>query len=222
LHHVAATGSIGDLPVRIDDALLPVVFPCRLVLLALLVAGSGAVSPVQKVIELLDENKVKIQTDLDGEEKEMHEYAEFCDTELEQKTYAIRTAARTIDEIKADIEDATAEIASLGDEITALGTEMASKEKQLDEAELERETGRKTFSKNEGELVESIDELERAVAVVKKDSSFVQTKKHVGKDASRDVKKTMKVIAKILSASWVNQKDFKVLKGFVQTDLAAG
>merc|ERR1719387_3426171 len=35
----------------------------------------------------------------------MDEYTAFCDTELEQKGYAIKTATRTISELDADIKD---------------------------------------------------------------------------------------------------------------------
>jgi hypothetical protein len=38
-----------------------------------------AVSPVMKVVELLDECKAKVQKDLDAEAKLMEEYTTFCD-----------------------------------------------------------------------------------------------------------------------------------------------
>jgi hypothetical protein len=52
---------------------------------------------VQKVIELLEENKVKITNDLAAEEKEMTAYTEFCDKESSEKGYAIETATRTLE-----------------------------------------------------------------------------------------------------------------------------
>jgi NAD-dependent SIR2 family protein deacetylase len=39
--------------------------------LLLLIGTAGAVSPVQKVVELLDECKAKVQKDLDAEAKSM-------------------------------------------------------------------------------------------------------------------------------------------------------
>merc|ERR1719399_2702952 len=136
--------------------------------------------------------------------------------------YAIKTATRTIVELKADIEDGEATVSSKSEEVTAIGTEIAAKDKQLGATKAERETEKAEFDKAEKELIESIDELEGAVAVIKKDVSFVQQAKTVHATQKNNVKAVMKVIAKILSANWVNQKTFKALKGFVQTNLDAG
>merc|ERR1719375_2304151 len=103
------------------------------VILALL-CTSQAVSPVQKVVELLDECKAKVQSDLDLEAKAMEEYLSFCDDELKDKGYAIETAGRSIEELTATIEDAKAQITELGDEISTLGTTIAAKSKELADA----------------------------------------------------------------------------------------
>merc|ERR1719377_333647 len=95
--------------------------------LALLVGTASAVSPVQKVVELLDECKAKVQKDLDAEAKAMEEYTAFCDDELKDKGYAIETAASSIGDLSATIEDATAQVGVLSDEIATLGTTIAAK-----------------------------------------------------------------------------------------------
>merc|ERR1719316_569800 len=88
---------------------------------------AAAVSPVQKVVELLDECKAKVQKDLDLEAKGMEEYTTFCDDELKDKGYAIETAGRSIEDLSATIEDAKAQIVELSDEISTLGTTIAAK-----------------------------------------------------------------------------------------------
>merc|ERR1719194_67056 len=109
----------------------------------LLVSASAVnVSPVQKVIELLEENKVKITNDLAAEEKEMGEYTTFCDDTLTAKGFAIKDAARIITSLEAAIADGEATELVLGDEIAALGTEMATKERELDEKEAVRLKGK--------------------------------------------------------------------------------
>merc|ERR1719171_3229245 len=100
-------------------------------LLMLLVGPSMGVSPVQKVVELLEECKAKVQSDLDLEAKAMEESLTFCDDELKDKGYAIETATRSIEDLSATIEDAKAQIIELGDEISTLGTTIAAKEKEL-------------------------------------------------------------------------------------------
>merc|ERR1719460_2862720 len=91
-------------------------------------------SPIQKVIELLEENKAKIATDLAAEEKEMTEYADFCDKESSEKGYNIKTAVSKIEDLKGVIESCTLKIPGYEDEVSTLGTEVASKNKDLDEA----------------------------------------------------------------------------------------
>jgi hypothetical protein len=54
------------------------------------------VSPVQKVVTLLDELKAKVQADLVAEEKLMDEYTTWCDEEANMKEDAITSAKRTI------------------------------------------------------------------------------------------------------------------------------
>merc|ERR1719240_1179301 len=111
----------------------------RAAVIAALLCACSAVSPVQKVVELLDECKAKVQSDLDLEAKAMEEYLTFCDDELKDKGYAIETASRSIEDLSATIEDAKAQIVELGDEISTLGTTIAAKEKELMEVTKTRE-----------------------------------------------------------------------------------
>merc|ERR1719359_220139 len=109
-------------------------------LLVLLVAAD-AVSPVMKVVELLDECKAKVQKDLDAEAAAMEEYTAFCDDELKDKGYAIETAARAIGDLTATKENANAPIAELTDEIATLGTTIAGKSGELAKATEVRKAG---------------------------------------------------------------------------------
>merc|ERR1719218_269969 len=104
-----------------------------ILILLCLASSASAVSPIQKVVELLDECKAKVQSDLDVEAKAMEEYTTFCDDELKDKGYAIETAGRSIADLSATAEDATAQIAELSDEISTLGTTIAAKNKELDD-----------------------------------------------------------------------------------------
>merc|ERR1719213_1209520 len=84
-------------------------------------AVADAVSPVQKVIELLDDCKGKVAKDLAAEAAVMEEYTVFCDDELKEKGYAIETATREISELGATIEDSKATVLPKTDEISTLG-----------------------------------------------------------------------------------------------------
>merc|ERR1719324_2143612 len=144
---------------------------------AIAAATVAAGSAIQKVVELLDECKAKVQKDLDAETKAMEEYTAFCDDELKDKGYAIETAGRMIGDLTATIDSSTANIGELSDEIATLGTTIAAKSKELADATKVREGQIADFGAAEKELVKSIDELGRAATVLKRGMSFAQTAK---------------------------------------------
>lgn len=180
--------------------------------------SDNAGSPVQKVIELLQANKVKVQQDLDAEAKEMMAYSEFCDTETSEKNYALKTATRKIADLNAAILNGNSQVAGLTDEVSTLGTEMAEKERKLLEANAARKSGNAEFQATEKALVESVDQLDRAIVMLKRGSSFVQA----GAKGNKDIKLALSAISKILDASWVSTKSKKALKGFMQTQQGEG
>merc|ERR1719160_107648 len=103
----------------------------KIILLLALAGTAASVSPVQKVIELLEECKAKVEKDLAAEAAAMEEYTVFCDDELKEKGYAIETAKREIADLSATIEDSKATIVEKEDEIGTLGTVIAGKEKEV-------------------------------------------------------------------------------------------
>merc|ERR1719238_1838052 len=166
---------------------------------ALFIGTAWAVSPVQKVVELLEECKAKVQSDLDVEAKAMEEYLSFCDDGLKDKGYAIETAGRSIEELSATIEDAKAQITELGDEISTLGTTLAAKDKELMEVTKSREAQHEDFVAAEKELVTSIDQLSRAAAVLKRGMSFARAPR-----AKKQVAAAVAALKNIVEASWLD------------------
>merc|ERR1719156_466770 len=181
--------------------------------LLLLISTAGAVSPVQKVVELLDECKAKVQKDLDAEAKAMEEYTAFCDDELKDKAYAIETAGRSLADLAATAESSKATVAELADEIATLGSTTAAKNKELYDASEVRKVQKADFEAAEKELVTSVDQLGRAASVLKKGMSFAQggAKAHAGVKAAVDALKT------IVEAAWLDVGSQRKLKSFLQS-----
>merc|ERR550514_2040627 len=166
--------------------------------LALLVLGSAAgekVSPVQKVIELLDQLKGKVEADLAAEATAMEEYSSWCDTEISEKGYAIKTATREIADHDAAISDAEATISAKEGELADAGKVYAGEKASFEEAEKE--------------LVGTVDELAGGIIQVKKGASFVQVKK--------SLKPVTDVLAKIIEASGVQGAKKRALGAFLQS-----
>jgi len=182
--------------------------------LCLLVGASAAqVSPVQKVIQLLDELKGKVEADLASEESLMEEYTSWCDEEANTKEDAITSSKRTIGDLEATIEDAKASVLSLTSSIDELTTKISTSEKELADAKGIRDKEHEVFVASEKELADTVDSLDRAITVLKKNLSLVQTGKManvLGAMASG--------LQKVVEASWINSHQKAMLQSLLQAN----
>merc|ERR1719484_354895 len=183
----------------------------RLAIFFLAAVSATRVSPVSKVIELLDELTGKVKADLSAEETMMEEYTKYCDSESNEKEDAITSHKRTIGDLEAEIADATARISELGTEVEELAGKISGSESDLAEATKLREEEKAAFSASESELVETVDGLERALVVLKRGQSFLQAR-----DQDTLKKMTMS-LSKIIEANWVNSKDKAVVQSLLQS-----
>jgi hypothetical protein len=181
-------------------------------LLHLVLVGALAVSPVQKVIQLLDELKGKVESDLANEEKLMEEYTTWCDEEANTKEDAITSSKRTIGDLSATIEDAKATIIELTSSIDELTTTISSSEADLDKATSLRNTEHDDFKASEKELVDTVDSLERAMTVLKKNLGFLQNGR-----VSEALGASLSGLSKVVEASWVNAHQKSVLTSLIQS-----
>jgi len=188
------------------------------VIVLALIATSGAVSPVQKVIELLDDCKGKVAKDLAAEAAVMEEYTTFCDDELKEKGYAIDTAKREISELGAAIEDAKATVLAKTDEISTLGNLVAGKEKELADAQGVRSAKNAEFVAAEKELVTSVDECSRAVTALEKGMAFLQGGKK--REAKKQLKAVRMAITSVVAAISIDTESTRKLKSFLQQSSA--
>merc|ERR1719484_322550 len=191
------------------------VLMARLAIFLLAAVGATGVSPVAKVIELLDELTGKVKGDLAAEETMMEEYSAWCDSESNEKEDAITSHKRTIGDLEAEIADASARISELGTEVEELAGKISEAEADLKDATGIREDEKAAFTDSETELVDTVDSLERALVVLKRgQTSFLQAS---DKDAM--AKLTMS-LGKIIEASWVNKKDKAAVQALLQAKSA--
>jgi len=183
--------------------------------LFVLATGAAAVSPVAKVIELLDELTAKVKGDLAAEETMMAEYSKWCDSESNEKEDAITSAKRTIGDLEAEIADASARISELGTEVEELAGKISGAEADLKNATGIREDEKAAFTDSESELVDTVDSLERALVVLKRgQTSFLQAR---DKD---EMEKLTMGLGKIIEANWVNKKDKAAVQALLQSKSA--
>merc|ERR1719316_632948 len=129
-------------------------------LLCLASVMGAKVSPVQKVIELLDELKGKVAGDLAAEETMMADYTKWCDTEANEKEDAITSNKRTIGDLQTEIADASARVGELSTEVEELAGKISGAESDLADATKLREEEKASFAASETELVDTVDSLE--------------------------------------------------------------
>merc|ERR1719191_122992 len=103
--------------------------------LGLPLQGQGAaVTPVQKVLELLDGMVEKAKKEKHEEQMQFAAYEGFCKGTIKEKTQAVTEANEKIEMLKADIQQYEADAAQLADEITKLDTDIATWQQQTENA----------------------------------------------------------------------------------------
>merc|ERR550514_2311462 len=142
-------------------------------ILALLVAPAVAsgldANPLGKVIELMDTLAAKITKDGEVEAKAYREYMEWCDDESKSLGFEIKTAKAKKEKLEAVIEKATADIEAGETAIAELAASISTAEGELKNATLIREKENADFLAAEAELVDGIDVLDRAIAILERE-----------------------------------------------------
>merc|ERR1719316_2479295 len=112
------------------------------------------VTPVQKVIQLLQEMQMKGKAEMSDEQVKFSAYKQFCEQTTAQKTEAISKANALMEELAKQISELDAQIAGFkADEKAA--TEVRDKEKE-------------DYKKTHLDYSESVDALQRAIGILKK------------------------------------------------------
>merc|ERR1719321_1042310 len=146
----------------------------------------------------------------------MGEYSKWCDSESNEKEDAITSNKRSIGDLDAEIADASARISELSTEVEELAGKISSAETELSEATTLRDEEKATFEGSEKEMVDTIDGLDRALVVLKRGQSFLQSRDR------NELKDLTAVFSKMIEASWVNKKDKAVVQSLLQSTSTDG
>ena len=133
-------------------------------------AGAAAVTPVQKVIQLMEGMATKGKEEKHAEQVQFAAYKQFCDDITVEKTRAIKEAEETIEILKADIQEYTATAAQLTKEIAAHDEDISVWTGDMKAATKVREMEKADYDAMHKDYSESVDALTRAIAVLKKQS----------------------------------------------------
>jgi len=131
-------------------------------------AAASEVTPVQKVIQLLEGMLEQGKAEKHEEQVQFAAYKQFCDDTAVEKKRAIAEANERIDILKADISKYTADAARLTKEIAAHDEDISVWTGDSKAATKVREIEKADYDALHKDYSESISALERAIAVLKK------------------------------------------------------
>jgi DNA repair exonuclease SbcCD ATPase subunit len=134
----------------------------------------GGVSPVDKVLELMQALYAQVKEQGKAEAEAYKEFACFCkDTQLD-KDKEINDGDDTENDQYATIEQKTAEKQSLGNSIEELHTDLDDADKSIDQAAIDRENEKKEFETKHADVVASVEGVRTAIATITEATSFVE------------------------------------------------
>jgi len=138
--------------------------------LVLLTVGVNAVdvTPVQKVVQLMEGMLEKGKKEKHGEQVQFASYKQFCDDTTVEKQRAISEAEETIGTLKADIGQYSAQSAQLTKEIAGLDEDISVWNGDIKAATNVRAIEKSDYDAMHKDYSESVDALQRAIAVLKK------------------------------------------------------
>jgi chromosome segregation ATPase len=177
-----------------------VLFACSLANAYELRAG---VTPVQKVIQLMNEMHAKGVQEKQDEEVAFTTFKQWCDNTASNKQKAIKEAEELMEQLEADIAAAESDVSTLTDEIAAINAEMDSKEKDMQAATEIRDSEKEDYKKTHTDYSESIEAVTKAEAVISAKSG--------------DVTQAMMLLQTVSKKRYVPANARRVLDAFLET-----
>jgi len=142
-------------------------------LFAVVAATEVSVTPVQKVIQLLQGMAEKGKKEKHEEQVQFAAFKQFCDDTTAEKQRAITEATALMEQLSANIAKNEADAETLSREITQLDQDISVFGGDKKAATEVREIENADYLKTHKDYSESIDALEKAINVLKKQAADV-------------------------------------------------
>merc|ERR1719359_2781682 len=168
---------------------------------------SLGVTPVQKVIQLMNGMVEKGKKEKQDELVQFASYKTFCDNTVSSKQAAIAEANEAIEVLQADIEKYDATAAKLAGEIAKHDEDISTWEGDMKAATKVREIELTDYTATHKDYTESITALEGAIATLK------------GRQA--DVKQAAAALVQVSSGPLFPAETKKVIDSFLAMDQAS-
>jgi len=142
-----------------------------LTLAALTLGQVDALTPIQKVLQMLTNMKTKGEKEVEIEKKTFAKFNSWTHSQTKELEFELKQAREQEDELDAAISKASDDKKRLGEQVTALDSEIDSLEARQAAADKLRDNARKQFMEVRADYAQSLDALERAIQVLKTQDS---------------------------------------------------
>jgi len=167
-------------------------------------AQAETVTPVQKVIQLLNGMVEKGKKEKHEEQVQFAAYKQFCDDTTVEKQRAIKEANEMIEILEADIQKYEADAAQLAKEIAKHDEDISTWEGDFKAASKVREIEHTDYVATHKDYTESIDALDEGIATLKKQA--------------HDVKQAAASLMQISASNIIPAESKKVIDAFLAQD----
>merc|ERR1719399_2161505 len=166
--------------------------------------SKAAVTPVQKVIQLLNGMVEKGKKEKHEEQVQFAAYKQFCDDTTVEKQRAIKEANEMIEMLSADIQKYEADAARLVKEIAQHDEDISTWEGDFKAATKVREIENTDYLATHKDYTESIDALDEGIATLKAQA--------------HDVKQAAAALTQVSSSSIIPAEQKRVIDSFLAQD----
>jgi hypothetical protein len=142
------------------------------------------VTPVEKVINMVEELQAKVSEEGKAEASTYDVFACFCKSKTDEKTKAISEEEQTLSDLQSEIKKLSAKRDQLDQDIQDLTEEIADHEHFLATAEGVRKKEKATFEAADLDLEKSVHQISTARDKLKSSEGFLQGKSAVAAVAS--------------------------------------
>jgi len=130
-------------------------------------ASSDQVTPVQKVLQMMDELKAKGVAEMQAEQETFATFSKWCHTTEIDKTKSISNAKLKIEQLSADIGKWTQDSAVLAEQIAELDGTIDKSEQEIADAKKARKADHELFQQKLADYDNSIDQVDEGVKQLK-------------------------------------------------------
>jgi hypothetical protein len=146
---------------------------CLVVAFALAAGSVEKVTPVQKVIQLLEDMVATGVKEKQDEEIQFTEYAGWCEHTSKERKEAIKKGNELIESLEADIQKYESDADTLAKEIASLDVDITTWEGDQKSSQKVRDIERKDYEKTHQDYTESMEALEEGIQTLEKQSGDV-------------------------------------------------